>query len=745
MRTIDGFSPKWWAWAPRVVAEALLPLADPLSGVLAAGPAATPAAVARALAQSMAPPRALDIPPTWLDEVQADCFHLLLHTLRIHGAALCADPVGSGKTFIALAVAQAMDTGPAACLVPAALVEQWRSTARRLGVPAVVWSHSRLSLGRLPPGAPSLVIVDESHHFRHPRIRRYETLAPWLVGRRVLLVSATPVVNGPSDLYHQLHLGLRDDALAFDGATSMRAAFDRHQVPPALGRFVIQRQGTGPGPRSRHQSETVQSGATQLLPALDGLVLSTNAGIAALVRCVLLRAAASSAAALLAALRRYRHLLRHARDATQAGRLPDRRGLRRLTAGADEQLLLWALMPGGTDGEQLWLDDLPTLDALISETRRLADEGDAKASRLAALLRDHVPTLVFVTSRETITFLRTQLPDPWVAWCTGQRAGIGRTTVARQAVLAWFRPGADDVPFLHPGRPRTLLTTDVTAEGLDLQAAGRVVHYDLPWTEVRLAQRNGRAVRRGSSKAEVEIVRFLPGSAIESRLHQLDALTFKAGLPSRHGLGPEGRHQWRWRREVAEALPGPGIEGICTVHAEAEGVLAGLALEHQGVRVVSTVLWRGDGLDWCDDPAMVEARLLEAARALGGPPPSAATVREVLAALSPVARSLLRDASAHRFAGARPSAAALRVGRRMRALATRAARHRDAALLDLLERALGFCMGGHTAGESMLIESLGALDDESLIARLPTLPAPSARPAPLLLRVTGLISFQRRA
>ena len=716
---------------------------DPLVGLAVAGSVAKPADVARALAASLSPPRATDAPPPWLDDAQADAFRLLLHALRTHGAVLCADPVGTGKTFIALAIAQALGPEPPACLVPAPLVHQWRSTAQRLGVPAIVWSHSQLSLGRLPPGAPTLVIVDESHHFRRPAIRRYQTLAPWLLGRRVLLVSATPVVNGPADLHHQLHLGLRDDALALDGAPSMRVAFARKSVPPALGRFVIQRLDPSSGPVSRCHTAIVASGATPLLPALDDLVLSTNAGIAALVRSVLLHAAASSAAALLAALRRYRNLLLHARDALQAGRPPDRQSLRRLTARSEEQLLLWALMPEIAAGDELRLDDLPALEALIAETRRVAEHPDAKTARLEALLQDRVPTLVFVTARETIMYLRSQLPDRWLAWCTGARAGIGATALPRHEVLAWFRPDVAALPPQVPGQPRTLLTTDVTAEGLDLQAAGRVVHYDLPWTDVRLAQRNGRAVRRGSTRSEVQIVRFLPSEAIEQRLHQQEILIRKSGLPSRHGLGSEGRQQWRWRRELAEALRGPGIEGTCTVHSAVDGVLAGLALNRAGEQVVSTVIWGGEGTEWTDDPMVVEARLLEAARAPGGPPPSSTAVREILSALTPRFRSLLHEASIRRIAGTSPRPAALRLGRRVRALATRAARHRDATLLGLLDRALAFCAGGHTAGEALLVEVLLALDDEELITRLPGLPAAAPRPAPLHPRLTGLIIFRR--
>ena len=43
---------------------------------------------------------------------------------------------------------------------------------------------------------------------------------------------------------------------------------------------------------------------------------------------------------------------------------------------------------------------------------------------------------------------------------------------------------------------RVLIATEVLAEGVNLQQAGILVHYDLPWNPTRLIQRNGRIDRR---------------------------------------------------------------------------------------------------------------------------------------------------------------------------------------------------------------------------------------------------------
>jgi len=45
---------------------------------------------------------------------------------------------------------------------------------------------------------------------------------------------------------------------------------------------------------------------------------------------------------------------------------------------------------------------------------------------------------------------------------------------------------------------------------LNLQRAGAVVHYDIPWNPVKLDQRNGRAHRIGQTRASVRAIYFLP-------------------------------------------------------------------------------------------------------------------------------------------------------------------------------------------------------------------------------------------
>lgn len=63
-----------------------------------------------------------------------------------------------------------------------------------------------------------------------------------------------------------------------------------------------------------------------------------------------------------------------------------------------------------------------------------------------------------------------------------------------------------------------LFTTDVLAEGVNLQQAGNVINYDLPWNPMRIVQRNGRIDRINSQHEYVDLGLFFPSERLEELL-----------------------------------------------------------------------------------------------------------------------------------------------------------------------------------------------------------------------------------
>ena len=261
----------------------------------------------------------------------------------------------------------------------------------------------------------------------HPPIR---LVAPWLLGRPVLLLSATPVVNRLDDLAHQLLLGVRDDALLAEGVVSLRTAL-------AAGTGVFG-AGAGRGRGHRQRGSTALAGlrgkcgepggrrsGRPSARAARAAQLSHHSPTAALVRGVLQRGIASSPAALAGALRRYRTLLLNARDAWQAGRALSRAELREFAGELDNQLVMWELLAQTGGGGRAGAGRSRRARGHGGGGRRRGRGRRSEGRTPAGDSSDGRPTLVFATRRETVRHLRDLLAPPPVAWCTGERAGLG--------------------------------------------------------------------------------------------------------------------------------------------------------------------------------------------------------------------------------------------------------------------------------------------------------------------------------
>lgn len=166
------------------------------------------------------------------------------------------------------------------------------------------------------------------------------------------------------------------------------------------------------------------------------------------------------------------------------------------------------------------VDDMNFLTGLLSRIYRLfyADElgnepdtrQDDKLQQLLKLLKEYPnkKLLIFTEFCDTARYLHTQL----------ERAGFerieqidSRRKVNREEVIERFSPCYNGKSPYEVEMPvQTLITTDVLAEGLNLQDASIIVNYDLHWNPVRLMQRIGRLDRRLDSDIEAQLNRTDP-------------------------------------------------------------------------------------------------------------------------------------------------------------------------------------------------------------------------------------------
>lgn len=75
-----------------------------------------------------------------------------------------------------------------------------------------------------------------------------------------------------------------------------------------------------------------------------------------------------------------------------------------------------------------------------------------------------------------------------------------------------------------------LFTTDVLSEGVNLQQAGQMINYDLPWNPMRIVQRHGRVDRIGSKHDYVYLGLFFPAERLDALLELESRLEAKLAL-----------------------------------------------------------------------------------------------------------------------------------------------------------------------------------------------------------------------
>lgn len=564
----------------RLVAESLRVMPVPVAHELPPARLLAPDAMQAAWAAAHQPSRCDDPPPAWLRPTQVDSWQRAVAAIEGWHGAVLAEPVGSGKSWIALAVAQRF-ARTILVIGPAALAAQWHHTAIRAGIPIHWHSHEKLSRGAQPHARGAFVIVDEAHRFRHLHTRRARVLAPWLVGHRTLLLTATPIINRRFDLIALLQLLVADDALSLDGIGSLRKCEEAAHPPAALSRLVIRSIAPHHAVPLRESVLAPDVAGTArgraAIEAVDALALADDTGVRRLLATVLLDAAASSDAAWRAALQRYRALLLQSRDAGGLARAT----LRQFAGPALDQLVLWPLL-----GELEVLGAPPQRDLQLVEA--LLDRpapAEGWMDQVARTIADGIPTICFARHRATAVGLVRHLGDR-TAWVTGAASGIGPHRLGREQILAAFGPEREQWRVLQC-RPSCLVCTEVLAEGLDLQGARRVIHLDLPWHPARLEQRNGRVRRVGQLAPDVEVVTRRPAAAIERALGLGRRIRHKARLADR----------WLGRITVARTAmtcPPDGVwyataastrqaEALAIVLLRAEGRMGAIGLElHEG-------------------------------------------------------------------------------------------------------------------------------------------------------------------
>jgi superfamily II DNA or RNA helicase len=713
---------------PRILSEHLAPVAEPLA--LALGPAgeAAPRDVVGVAARALldGTPVASVAWPAWLAPHQVPAAERLTAIIARHGGALLADAVGLGKSYVALAVALAHQE-PFTLIVPAVLVPQWRDLLDRFGqhdVPII--THESLSQGSCRPSPPPaalrrLVVVDEAHRFRNPDTNRYRALARLVVGSKVLLVTATPIHNRLADLLHLLRLFLRDHALAALGVPSLGAAArngaETSLAQAAAARLIVARsrervRSSYDGGPVRMAFPRATTEALRVAPTSDAILAKLVEGIAELraggsaaplLRLMLLRRLGSSMAAFRAALVRHEAYVELATQAATEGRSLTPREFQRCfprAAESDIQLVLFPMLLDPEAGPRAsFVSDRATL-ARLRELVKRAPAIDPKADALRRLLATRPgKTIVFTDAQPTARYLLHCLRQRRVAGVFGQTGRFATSAATRRDVLRAFAPRAQGATAPAAAlETDVLIATDLLSEGLNLQDAERVVHYDLPWSPARLAQRVGRIDRLGSPHDAIATVTFLPSVPLAQALTIEERLAAKAG--AQQVAGADGRLDWCDQLAAFAQMPAAIPEGSC---AAVRGDQASTVLIVRIAGLVEAIVVAG-GVARANPAAA--SRILAAAITAEPAPLDRAGLERAIDAAAPLIRSRLAAVQDARWRAGDRDRFARRLIPWVLSAARRAARRGDGAQLAGLDGLVSRLAQGMTAGGELLLDDL---------------------------------------
>jgi SNF2 family DNA or RNA helicase len=147
--------------------------------------------------------------------------------------------------------------------------------------------------------------------------------------------------------------------------------------------------------------------------------------------------------------------------------------------------------------------------------------GSSKGDELIRLLREEFfdeKIIVYARFERTVTYLSDRLTELGIVHrrITGKENPLERN----QAKLDF-----NNLPDVN-----VILINDAGGEAIDLQAAGVMVMYDLPWSWGRLQQVIGRARRRGSTHSHLLVVLLMNRGTIDE--HTFEVLQVKERLVS---------------------------------------------------------------------------------------------------------------------------------------------------------------------------------------------------------------------
>lgn len=126
--------------------------------------------------------------------------------LETYNGVFISDVVGLGKTYICAMLAKSLGKGKKLIICPPVLTSYWEEVLYDFDVSAKVVSLGKLDSVIEKSSEYEYVFIDEAHRFRNANTESFGRLHEICYGKKIVLVTATPLNNYTGDIESQIYL-----------------------------------------------------------------------------------------------------------------------------------------------------------------------------------------------------------------------------------------------------------------------------------------------------------------------------------------------------------------------------------------------------------------------------------------------------------------------------------------------------------------------------------------------------------
>ena len=500
---------------------------------------------------------------------------------RYDGVFVC-DVVGLGKTFIGAALLKQLGKS-AVVICPPRIKKMWKEFGERFKIDIKPISHGMLNKGVFDENSElwiyrdrEVVLIDESHYFRNSNTKRYYEIHPFLIGKKVILLTATPQNTSIWNIYNQIRLFNQEGSNDYQvKGGSLKEFFNlveanEVKIQDLLGKILIRR--TRKHIKKYYQSlenepiefpkrkletisynidETYNNLFEKIEKALRKLTYAKynlwpyvkekkkyndiylnlrkiTGLLKGLHKVMLYKRLESSIYAFSETIRRLLKIHERFLESLEANIIPAGEEAQDLIYKEDVDIsdVLEELKEASKNYQaddfnieelkQVIKNDIAIFKDISKFLKRVPENSDKKFDKIIKILEKHKKekVLIFSEYADTVEYLHRRLKakDTNISFVTSK-------TKDTLSIIRRFAPKANEYKLKDKELPiDVIVSTDVFSTGLNLQDCGIVINYDLHWNPVLLIQRVGRIDRIGSEYEIIRVYNFLPHKKVEEKI-----------------------------------------------------------------------------------------------------------------------------------------------------------------------------------------------------------------------------------